>query len=49
MAQGLDAALVSAAAELKWLNGVSLADTFEGEFSRRSESYAGKGAVRYQW
>jgi hypothetical protein len=33
----------------KWLNGISLAATFEGEFSNRTESYAGKGTLRYQW
>lgn len=48
-AAGPDAALVSASAERKWLNGFSLAATFEGEFSNISQSYAGKGAVRYQW
>ena len=44
-----DAALLSASAERKWLNGVSLAATFEGEFSGVTQSYAGKGVVRYQW
>jgi uncharacterized protein with beta-barrel porin domain len=44
-----DAALVSAGAEARWLNGFSIAATFEGEFSRITESYAGKGTVRYQW
>jgi uncharacterized protein with beta-barrel porin domain len=42
-----DAALVTAAAEMKWLNGFSLAGTFEGEFSGVTRSYAGKGVVRY--
>ena len=44
-----DSALVTASAETKWLNGISVAATFEGEFSRLTESYAGKGVVRYQW
>jgi autotransporter-associated beta strand protein len=44
-----DAALISASAERKWLNGFSLAATFEGEFSDVTRSYAGKGVVRYQW
>jgi outer membrane autotransporter protein len=48
-AQAHDAALVSAGAEARWLNGFSVAATFEGEFSNVSESYAGKGIVRYQW
>ena len=48
-AQARDSALVSASAETRWLNGFSVAATFEGEFSNNSESYAGKGIVRYQW
>ena len=44
-----NSALVSAGAEAKWLNGFSVAATFEGEFSGRTESYAGKGTLRYQW
>ena len=44
-----DAALVTASAEMKWLNGLSLVATFEGEFSDVTRSYAGKGAVRYAW
>lgn len=48
-AQAHDAALTTASAEVKWLNGVSLVATFEGEFSNVTRSYAGKGAVRYAW
>jgi uncharacterized protein with beta-barrel porin domain len=48
-AQASDAALVTASAETRWLNGFSLAATFEGEFSDVTESYAGKGVVRYAW
>jgi len=44
-----DLALATAAAELKWRSGFSLAATFEGEFSDRSRSYAGKGVARYSW
>src|SRR3954449_7122274 len=42
-AQARDSALVTTAAELKWLNGFSLAATFEGAFSNVTRSYAGKG------
>jgi outer membrane autotransporter protein len=44
-----DAALVSAGSEIKWLNGFSLAATFEGEFSGNTTSYAGKGVAKYSW
>jgi autotransporter-associated beta strand protein len=44
-----DGALVSAGAEMKWLNGFSLAATFEGEFSGNVTSYAGKGVAKYTW
>ncbi len=44
-----DSALVSASAEQNWLNGFSLAATFEGEFSGNVTSYAGKGVVKYSW
>jgi uncharacterized protein with beta-barrel porin domain len=44
-----DAALATASAEMKWMNGWSAAGTFEGEFSNVTNSYAGKGLVRYQW
>jgi len=48
-AQARDNALTTASAELKWMNGWSVAGTFEGEFSDVTRSYAGKGIVRYQW
>jgi uncharacterized protein with beta-barrel porin domain len=48
-AQGHDSALTTASAEVKWLNGFSLAATFEGEFSNVTRSYAGKGVVRMVW
>ena len=45
-----DAALVTASAEMKWLNGWSRSPrTFEGEFSKVTRSYAGKGVARYEW
>jgi uncharacterized protein with beta-barrel porin domain len=48
-AQSADKALTTATAEVKWLNGFSLAATFEGEFSNTTQSYAGKGVARYSW
>lgn len=48
-AQARDAALATAAAEMKWCNGFSLGASFEGEFSSVTSSYAGKGMVRYAW
>ncbi|WP_234680559.1 autotransporter outer membrane beta-barrel domain-containing protein [Bradyrhizobium monzae] len=48
-AQAHDAALTTASAEVKLANGLSLAATFEGEFSDVTRSYAGKGTVRYAW
>jgi uncharacterized protein with beta-barrel porin domain len=44
-----DGALVTAGAEMKWRNGWALAGTFEGEFSRTTDSYAGKGTVKHAW
>jgi len=49
VAIGTDSALTSVAAEMTWRNGWSVAATFEGEFSNVSESYAGKGVLRYRW
>ncbi|WFU58641.1 autotransporter domain-containing protein [Bradyrhizobium pachyrhizi] len=48
-AQASDSALTTASAELKWRNGWSAAATFEGEFSNVTQSYAGKGVMRYTW
>jgi uncharacterized protein with beta-barrel porin domain len=48
-AQAHDSALTTASAEMKRLNGFSLAATFEGEFSGVTTSYAGKGVARYAW
>ena len=44
-----NSALTSATAEVKWLDGFSLAATFDGEFSNVTRSYAGKGVARYSW
>jgi fibronectin-binding autotransporter adhesin len=44
-----NSALTSASAEIKWLDGFSLAATFDGEFSNVTRSYAGKGVARYSW
>ena len=48
-AQASESALTTASAEMKWLNGWSAAATFDGEFSDVTQSYAGKGVVRYTW
>jgi len=48
-AMAANSALVTGSAEMKWLNGWSAAATFEGEFSNVTQSYAGKGVVRYAW
>jgi outer membrane autotransporter protein len=48
-APAYDAALTTASAEMKFISGLSLAATFEGEFSDVTRSYAGKGVVRYAW
>jgi uncharacterized protein with beta-barrel porin domain len=48
-AQAHDSALLTAAAEMKWLSGWSAAAVFEGQFSNVTNSYAGKGVVRYAW
>jgi uncharacterized protein with beta-barrel porin domain len=47
-AQASDKALTTAAAEMKWRNGVSVSAVFEGEFGSNVQSYSGKGVVRYQ-
>jgi hypothetical protein len=45
-AQGCDAALTTASAEMTFISGISLAATFEGEFSDVTHCYAGRGVVR---
>jgi autotransporter-associated beta strand protein len=44
-----DLALVSAGAELRLANGVTLSGKFDGEFAERSTTYAGTGTVRFTW
>ena len=44
-----NAALTTASAEMTFSSGLSLAASFEGEFSDVTTSYAGKGVVRYVW
>ena len=44
-----DTALTTASAEIMFSSGISLATTFEGEFSGNTRSYAGKGVARYAW
>ncbi len=44
-----DLALISASAEVTWLNNVSIGASFEGEFSNTTVGYAGRGTVRYAW
>jgi hypothetical protein len=46
---GRSSALTTTSVEMKWKNGWSASATFEGEFSSVTNSYAGKGVVRYQW
>src|SRR5205085_8599719 len=48
-AQAPNSALVTAAAEMKWMNGWSMAGIFEGQFSDINRTYSGKGVVRYSW
>lgn len=44
-----DAALISLGGEMGWQNGWRVAANFDGEFSRTTAGYAGKGSVRYAW
>lgn len=48
-ARAADALLTSASAEMKFNNGWTLSATVDGEFSKTTQSYAGRGAVRYAW
>lgn len=47
--QAAESALVTASAEMNWLNGWSAGVSFASEFSNVTRSYAGKGVVRYSW
>ena len=44
-----DAVQVKAGAEVAVLSNVTLSANFDGEFSNRSNTYAGKGAIRVSW
>jgi outer membrane autotransporter protein len=44
-----DSALVSASAELRLANGVSLVGKFDSEFAGHAQTYAGTGIMRYTW
>jgi outer membrane autotransporter protein len=44
-----DAALLSAASELAFANGVFVSAKFDGEFSGQTQSYSGTAAVRRVW
>jgi outer membrane autotransporter protein len=44
-----DLALVSAGAELRLRNGLSLGAKFDGEFAGGSQTYGGAGTIRYTW
>jgi outer membrane autotransporter protein len=44
-----NSALASAGTELRIANGVTLLAKFDGEFATHSTTYAGTGAIRYQW
>ena len=48
-APAADAALTTASAEIKWASNWAVLASFDGEFSRLTASYAGKGVVRYHW
>ena len=49
-AQARDAALTTASAEMKWLNGWSRRRHLRGRVLRHvTRSYAGKGVARYTW
>jgi uncharacterized protein with beta-barrel porin domain len=44
-----DLALVAAGGEIRWLNGLTVLASFVGEFSSNTQSYGGRGGVRYTW
>ena len=43
------AALLSLGADMKWHSGWSVAALLDGEFSRTTTGYTGKGTLRYAW
>jgi uncharacterized protein with beta-barrel porin domain len=44
-----NSAVTSAGAELRFLNGWTIAARFDGEFADRAQTYAGTGTLRYTW
>jgi hypothetical protein len=34
---------------MKWHNGWSVAGSFDGELSRATSGYVGKGSMKYAW
>jgi len=44
-----NAALISAGADVAWGNGLTVAANFDGEFSRTTAGYAGRGSLKYAW
>lgn len=44
-----NSALLSAGAEIRLTTGISLGAKFDGEFAKRSRTYAGTGTIRYGW
>jgi outer membrane autotransporter protein len=48
-ARASNSVLIGASAEMVWGNGWSADLGFNGEFSKVTGSYAGKGVLRYQW
>jgi outer membrane autotransporter protein len=44
-----NSALVSAGAELRLANGVTVLGKFDGDFASHSQTYAGTGTLRYRW
>jgi uncharacterized protein with beta-barrel porin domain len=48
-AQAPDSLQSGWSAEIRWLNGFSLAANFESEYSSVTRSYAGRGIFRYTW
>jgi uncharacterized protein with beta-barrel porin domain len=44
-----NAALLSLGGEMGWHNGWTVAANFDGEFSRTTQGYAGRGTLKYAW
>ena len=48
-AQARDSVLVSAGADIIFINGFAIGSSFDGAFSDGSQSYGGRAHVRYTW